>query len=107
MAVIEEITGIKRSEPQVRQFLKSMGMECRKVGMIPAKADVEKQEKFKKEQLEPLIEEANAGTRKVFSVDAAHFVLAPFLGFLGYPLKAGHSVNSRDYRIYIIIKGFR
>ena len=82
MAVIEEITGIKRSEPQVRQFLKSMGMKCRKVGMIPAKADVEKQEKFKKEQLEPLIEEAKAGTRKVFSVDAAHFVLAPFLGFL-------------------------
>jgi transposase len=82
MAVIEEITGIKRSEPQVRQFLMSMGMKCRKVGMIPAKADVEKQEKFKKEQLEPLIEEAKAGTRKVFSVDAAHFVLAPFLGFL-------------------------
>jgi len=82
MAKIEEVTGIKRSETQVRQFLKSMGMKCRKVGMIPAKADVEKQEKFKKEQLEPILEEAKTGTRKVFSVDAAHFVLAPFLGFL-------------------------
>jgi len=82
MAKIEEITEIKRSETQVRKFLKSMGMKCRKVGMIPAKADVEKQEKFKEEQLEPLLEEAKSGTRKVFSVDAAHFVLAPFLGFL-------------------------
>ena len=81
-AKIKEIAGIKRSETQVRQFMKSMGMKCRKVGMIPAKADAEKQEKFKKEQLEPLLEEAKNGTRKVFSVDAAHFVLAPFLGFL-------------------------
>lgn len=29
-----------------------------------------------------MLEEAQAGTRKVFFVDAAHFVLAPFLGYL-------------------------
>jgi hypothetical protein len=32
----------------VRHFLKGLGMECRKVGMVPAKADWEQQEAFKK-----------------------------------------------------------
>lgn len=82
MAKIEELTGIKRSETQVRHFLTSMGMKPRKVGMIPAKADPEQQELFKQNELEPVLDEARAGTRKVFSVAAAHFVLAPFLGIL-------------------------
>jgi transposase len=81
-AKIEELTGIKRSETQVRQFMTSLGMKPRKVGMIPAKADPEKQEQFKQDKLEPVLDEARAETRKVFSVDAAHFVLAPFLGIL-------------------------
>ncbi|MCD6456583.1 MAG: DUF2789 family protein [Methanophagales archaeon] len=80
MAKIEEQTGIKRSENRVREFLKSIGMAPRKVGMIPAKADHEKQESFLKEDLEPRLEEARVGQRVVFFVDAAHFVLAPFLG---------------------------
>jgi len=82
MGKIQELTGISRSETQVRHFIKSIGMKCRKIGMIPAKADPEKQEQFKREKLEPVLDEAKAKTRKVFSVDAAHFVLAPFLGFL-------------------------
>ena len=82
MAKIEELTGLKRSEPQVRKFLKAIGMKCRKVGMLPAKADPQKQEQFKQEKLEPALEEAKTGQRKVYFVDAAHFVLAPFLGFL-------------------------
>jgi transposase len=79
---IEELTGIKRSETQVREFLKSIGIKRRKVGTIPAKADLEEQEKFKTEKLEPRIEEAKSGKRKMFFVDAAHFVLCPFLGYL-------------------------
>lgn len=82
MAKIEELTGIRRSEPQIRQYLKSIGMKRRKVGMIPAKADPEIQEQFKKKEIEPILEEAIAGIRKVYFVDAAHFVLAPFLGWL-------------------------
>nr|QNO47411.1 hypothetical protein MPGFIOMI_00009 [Methanosarcinales archaeon ANME-2c ERB4] len=82
MDMIEELTGIKRSENRVRVFLKSIGMAPRKVGMIPAKADSEKQERFIKEELEPRLEEAESGKRVVFFVDAAHFVLAPFLGIL-------------------------
>ena len=79
---IEKLTGIKRSETQVRKFLKSMGVKRNKVGTIPAKADLEEQSKFKNEKLEPRLEEAKAGKRKVFFVDAAHFVLAAFLGYL-------------------------
>jgi transposase len=82
MATIEELTGIKRSDPQVRQFITSLGMKPRKVGMLPAKADPDQQESFKQDELEPVLDEARAETRKVFSVDAAHVVLAPFLGVL-------------------------
>ena len=75
-------TGIERSPTQVRNFLLRLGLKCRRVGMIPAKADVEKQAEFLEQELQPRLEEATAGLRKVFFVDAAHFVLAPFLGFL-------------------------
>ena len=40
------------------------------------------QENLKTEKLEPRLEEAKKGERAVFFVDAAHFVFAPFLGFL-------------------------
>lgn len=81
-AKIAELTGIVRSREQVRHFLKSMGMSCRRVGVIPAKADPEAQEEFVKKKLEPRLEEAKAGQRAVFFVDAAHFVLGAYLGFL-------------------------
>jgi transposase len=48
MAVIEELTGVRRSPDRVRVFLKRLGMECRKVGMVPAKADPVRQLAFKK-----------------------------------------------------------
>ena len=35
-----------------------------------------------KKKLNPILDEAKNDKRKVFFVDAAHFVLAPFLGFL-------------------------
>ena len=47
-AEIYELTGIQRSESRVRAFLKNIGIEYRKVGHMPAKADVEAQEDFKK-----------------------------------------------------------
>lgn len=50
--------------------------------MVPAKADPEAQAAFVKEHIEPRLAEAQAGKRAVFFVDAAHFVLAPCLGFL-------------------------
>jgi len=50
--------------------------------MIPAKADPDAQAAYLAETLEPRLADAQAGKRAVFFVDAAHFVLAPFLGFL-------------------------
>ncbi len=83
---IEQLTGLKRSPTQVRAFLKHMGLARRKVGMVPAQAADEahqqRQQAFLEEQLQPRLEEAQAGKRNVFFVDAAHFVWAPFLGFL-------------------------
>jgi transposase len=46
--VIEQLTGIKRSEVQVGIFLKKMGMKRLKTYAIPAKCDVDEQEAFKK-----------------------------------------------------------
>ena len=47
-AKIEELTGIKRGQTQIRQFLTMIGMRCLKVGMVPLKADFEQQAEFKK-----------------------------------------------------------
>jgi transposase len=79
---IEKLTGIKRSPSQIRKFLKSIGMRCLKVGAIPAKADPDEQEEYKRDKLEPRLEEAKRGERAVFFVDAAHFVMGAFLGMI-------------------------
>ena len=77
---IEQWTGLKRRPTQGRECLKSLGMKPRKVGQLPAKADGEAQEACKTAALEPRLQEAQAGQRLVFFLDAAHFVFAPFLG---------------------------
>lgn len=66
----------------MRQYIKSIGVRHRKVNSIPAKADIEMQKVFNEEQLQPQLREAQSGQRTVFFVDAAHFVLGAFLGFL-------------------------
>jgi len=50
--------------------------------MLPAKADPDEQAAYLQQEIEPRLAQAQAGQRAVFFVDAAHFVLAPFLGFL-------------------------
>ena len=50
--------------------------------MIPAKADPVVQATYLETVLQPRLAQAQAGQPAVFFVDAAHFVLAPFLGFL-------------------------
>lgn len=45
---IEELTGLKRGKTQVKIFLKSIGMTYRKTAVVPAKADLDAQEEFKK-----------------------------------------------------------
>jgi len=79
---IEKLTKIKLRETQMRKYLKSLGVKFRKVGSIPAKADTEKQKDFLETKLQPRLDEAKDGKRDVYFVDAAHFVLGAFLGFL-------------------------
>lgn len=76
---IKELTGIQRSPSQVRAFMKRLGMRFVKTGHIPAKADTEKQKKWIENKFEPALELAKQGLAHVVFMDAAHFVLAPFL----------------------------
>lgn len=81
-ARIEELTGEKMSVAEVRRFLHKIGMKPRKTGHVPAKADLAKQQEFLDETLKPLIIRAQAGDCHLFFVDAAHFILTPFVGIL-------------------------
>lgn len=69
-AVIERLTGIKRSPTQIKAFLNRIGMKPRKVGYLPGKAaepdKIAEQEQFRTEELEPRLAEAQAGERAVF-----------------------------------------
>jgi transposase len=84
--VIEKITGIKRSPTQIREFMNRIGLKCLKVGYVPGKSleteRIKEVEIYRKEKLEPLLEEAIKGEKALFFVDAAHFVHKAYLGFL-------------------------
>ena len=62
--------------------MKRMGLKRYKTGHIPAKADRAKQEQWLDTTLNPVIEKAKQGEVHLLFMDAAHFVLAPFLCFL-------------------------
>ena len=79
---IESLTGVRLSESQARRFMKGLGMKVRKACSIPGKADPQLQFVFYTETLLPKLEEAGRGERKVFFVDAAHFVMGAFLGMI-------------------------
>lgn len=81
-ARIRARTGLQRGLTQTRHWLLRLGLKWRKVGTIPAKADVSAQAEFKAQKLEPRLDEARAGRRAVYFVDAAHFVFGAFLGYL-------------------------
>jgi transposase len=50
--------------------------------MLPAKADPDQQKEYLEQEMQPRLAKAREGQRVVYFMDAAHFVLAPFLGFL-------------------------
>jgi transposase len=83
---IELLTGLKRKPTQVRKFLKTeLGFRWRRTRVIPCppKKDlpdhIREQKQFLDTQLQPRLDEAVAGRRQVFFVDAAHFVFGTFL----------------------------
>jgi len=76
---ISEMTGINRSEQQVRAFMKRHGLRFIKCGHIPAKADNEAQNQWVETELKPVVQAAEQGQVHLLFCDAAHFVLQPFL----------------------------
>jgi transposase len=62
--------------------MKSIGMKVRKACSIPGKVDPQLQLEFYTNELLPKLEQASKGQRKVFFVDAAHFVMGAFLGMI-------------------------
>ena len=67
--VIEQQTGVRREESQVRAFLHRLGMRCRRVGTVPGKLTEEQQaeqRRFLEEELTPRLDEAESGRRKIF-----------------------------------------
>jgi transposase len=85
---IRQRTGIRRGPTQVRRFLHRLGLKPRKVAAIPippkstAAEHVQEQAEFLEEKLEPRLEQARAGRRQLYFVDASHFVFATFLGWV-------------------------
>jgi len=82
-ATIQELTGLKRSPSAVGTFLNSLGMAPRRVGTIPSKADPEKQEHFRINELEPRLEEAKQGKRALFLSMLLTLFWVPFSAFSG------------------------
>ena len=66
MAEIKNLTGIKRSETQIRQFLHKTGLRRRKVGMIPGKANPDVQDEHVKKTPAGSAGGRKRGTRGVF-----------------------------------------
>jgi transposase len=76
---IRNMTSMERSAEQVRAFMKRHGLKFLKCGHLPSKADSEEQRQWVEEKLQPAIEAAKQATVHLFFLDAAHFVLQPFL----------------------------
>ena len=51
---IASLTGVRRSQTQVREYLRRIGFKRLKVGSLPAKADPAEQERFQKKSLRPV-----------------------------------------------------
>jgi len=85
--MIDKETGICLKPSACREFLRKIGMKCRRCGVVPGKAmDDDKQrqaqQEFHDKQLQPTLDEAKQGKRTVLFVDAAHFVMGAFLGMV-------------------------
>jgi transposase len=99
---IEAMTSISRSPSQVRSFMKRHGLRYIKAGHIPAKADVEKQQQWMETILGPAIKEAQTGGCHLFFMDAAHFILQPFICALWCAARLFIKASSGRNRINVL-----
>lgn len=85
---IHELSGIKRSIPQIHDFLGRIGLRRLKTGSLPGghKGNTpekrQEQKIYLETELKPRLEEAREGKRVVLFVDAVHFVHGAFMSFL-------------------------
>lgn len=77
--MIAELTSIQRSPTSVRSFMKRHEFRYLKTGHIPAKINTTEQNKWVSETLKPVIEAAQNQEVHLLFMDAAHFILQPFL----------------------------
>jgi transposase len=82
-AVIAERTGVVRKQGQVRLFLRSLGLRCRKVGQVPAKAEPEAQETFQKKSSCHVWKKPAAASGRSSSSMPPTLCSAPFLASSG------------------------
>lgn len=64
---IKDLKDISRCPTQVRNWMHKYGLSFLKMGTLPAKVNVEKQEKWLKDELNPVIEKAQKGLLTYFS----------------------------------------
>lgn len=76
---IKSLTGIQRKPTQVRKFMRKHGFKYRKLAAIPGKVNVEHQQQWLEQKLNPVIEQAQKGEVHLLFSDAAHFTLSAFL----------------------------
>jgi transposase len=76
---IKELTGIERSNNRVRAFMKRHQFRFLKTGHIPAKVNTTEQKNWVNKTLKPAIEAAQNDEVHLLFMDAAHFILQPFL----------------------------
>lgn len=99
---IEELTGISRSPSQIRTFMHRHGLHYIKMGHMPAKVDTEKQHEWVKTKLEPAIKDAQNGACHLLFVDAAHFILQPFICSLWCAMRLFIKAASGRNRINVL-----
>lgn len=99
---IKEMTGISRSEQQVRAFMKRHKLKFIKCGHLPAKADNDRQHQWVEAELKPVIEAAQKEEVHLFFCDAAHFVLQPFICSMWCAIRVFIKASAGRNRINIL-----
>ncbi len=99
---IEAMTGICRSLSQVRAFMKRHGLRYIKMGHIPAKADAAKQEQWLDTTFEPAKKQAQDRECHLLFIDAAHFILQPFICALWCSVRLFIKASSGRNRINVL-----
>ena len=102
VSVIEELTGIKRSPTQIRQFLLRHHYKWRQMGQIPGKVNTDEQKQWLENTLEPVIEQARQGKCHLLFFDAAHFVLSAFLCMVWCRVRIFLKTSSGRNRINVL-----